>query len=521
MPNNSDSATIGKKKPKKGLPGHLFPIQKRSIKNALGFLRDNPNNCAYVGDYMGAGKTIQSIAVIDFMRFRTVLIVCPASVRLTWEAEIKEWATREYEVIVCSKGAHFNKKVVDKVNRAHNDSSVSPVIVICGHDAIHREKTFSVLTSNFYDCLIVDEAHAYKNRKAKRTRSMLGDLGARRRAGVKTHSIWDFAKYKIALSGTPYRIGTSDIYPWVNKMLQGIDLGKFSSKFQNYYNFVEYFSNKKSNGFGIIYTGTKNEEILNKIMYDNFFTAITEEELAKELPPKTWQTIYLPKELSLKEKAKVSQAELLADIERVLAQLDEGKELIVPKAAATHRKEQGLLKAPAVIEFAKEQLEAGIPCTIFAHHTSLIALLAKGLKKYNPAIITGATANTARFKEVEKLQSGETDLFIGNLRAAGEGITLTRACVVLLAEYDWSPAVVAQATNRSHRRGQTKPVIIYSFVVKDSIDEKVTKAVIKRAAEFKTLLANPDSPDAPQERSKEETDKFLKNIKPNQLDYGV
>ena len=161
---------------------------------------------------------------------------------------------------------------------------------------------------------------------------------------------------------------------------------------------------------------------------------------------------------------------------------------MLPKNLAEHRRMQGEKKLEPIIEWLSDQLENNIPIVCFAYHRSVITKLVEHFKEAAPAVITGDTSAQERFDAVQKFQSGGTNLFIGQINAAGVGITLTRSSTVCLAELDWSPAVLAQAWDRVHRIGQVNTVDVYYFVVKDSLDESINNVVVSRARIFKKVL---------------------------------
>ena len=120
----------------------------------------------------------------------------------------------------------------------------------------------------------------------------------------------------------------------------------------------------------------------------------------------------------------------------------------------------------------------------------MVAALAEELKDYNPAIITGETNGDERTKAVAEFQCEKTLLFLGNIVAAGIGVTLTRGNNVLFAELTWSPSEIDQAANRCHRIGTKGAVNCYYFTVQDSIDERVIDVVMRKVKTFNSVLEN-------------------------------
>ena len=103
--------------------------------------------------------------------------------------------------------------------------------------------------------------------------------------------------------------------------------------------------------------------------------------------------------------------------------------------------ETALAKVPLVIEYAAEILDGGVrKIVIFAHHRDVIAQLAEGLSKFKPVTLTGATSPQARQESIDAFQDDlSVRLFIGNIQAAGTGITLTVVPVAYLRNFPGFP----------------------------------------------------------------------------------
>lgn len=210
--------------------------------------------------------------------------------------------------------------------------------------------------------------------------------------------------------------------------------------------------------------------------------------MLKELPPKVYKKVVLGPEYLIKS-SKSEQQKLDESTKAILAALKEDKsyqKLILSMAG--ERRVQGEIKVPAVAEYARELLEEGTPILIFAHHTNVIANLKNMLSDWNPLVIDGSTSAKERFSRMNDFQTGKSNLFIGQYVAAGTGITLNRASDVLLAELEWDPATIIQATDRAHRIGQINTVFVHFFVVKDSLEEAICTNVMEKVKTFEKVL---------------------------------
>ena len=110
---------------------------------------------------------------------------------------------------------------------------------------------------------------------------------------------------------------------------------------------------------------------------------------------------------------------------------------------------------------------------LFSQFTAMLDLIRADLDSAGRsyAWLTGDTRDRAA--PVRRFQSGEADLFLISLKAGGTGLNLTRADAVILYDPWWNPAVEAQAIDRAHRIGQTKPVFVHRLIAKDTIEEKM------------------------------------------------
>jgi hypothetical protein len=144
------------------------------------------------------------------------------------------------------------------------------------------------------------------------------------------------------------------------------------------------------------------------------------------------------------------------------------------------RHETALAKLPYVIEHLRDALESGEKIVCFAHHLDVIAALKA---EFGAACVTltGSTSVADRQAAVERFQNDPAcTLFIGNILAAGIGITLTASSHVVCAELDWRPAMVTQAEDRTHRIGQRNAVLVQHVVFDGSLDAVMAKRIIAK-----------------------------------------
>ncbi len=415
-----------------------MPFQVEAVEKTVAFLRGK--GAAYNSSEMGCGKSAITIRAIEAMGLpeAKILVICPAIVCLVWEKEIRKWSQElepsNYYVISYEKAA--------------------------------KEKYYADLKALSFDFLVLDESHYLKNLKAKRTQNIL-------------KHIWPVAKYKICLSGTPMTQSVMDMWPVISKICP--------EDFGSYWDFAKQFTNMVRTPFGPGYKfeGVKNHEKLRSIIKSKFFFRYTKEQVLKDLPPKTYQCIPLGPEYRVEADPEAQEHYLKLLKQSIVLNLPPPQP---PVPIATLFREQGLKKVPAVVEYCKNILDSDTPLVVFFQHTAVGQQLETELNKYAPVKIEGSTSQEQRKAAIEDFQSGKTNLFLGQIKAAGIGITLTRASTVAFAELSYSPADISQACDRTHRMGQLNNVTIYYFSVIDSLDERIQDVLMRKSSDFKKVL---------------------------------
>lgn len=445
----------------------LKPFQIDGAKRIVKFLKNNKSNGAYLADEMGLGKTAQAIEACNQMKFRNVLVICPAVVVGNWAKEIMWWShekdPKPYPSLITVANTSAQIKKLRGANWA-----------ITTYGLAAKEENAKELSEGKWDCLILDESHYVKSTSSLRSKSIL-------------KVIWPKVKYRICLSGTPITDCVVDGYTLFSRLMTD------DPRMNNWHSFANRYANQRRSHWarsGVEYYGLNDRtalELSEKIR-KNFFIRRLKESVMKELPPKIFTRITLPKKYLLKV-PKTEEEALQLQAQLVIDAIEKGTP---PPAVATslqgQRKQQGKLKVKPAVEFILEFLEQKIPIVVFAYHTEVMAALNKALNDYSPSVITGSTPNHIRPEQVRRFQDGETNLFLGQIIAAGVGITLTRASYCVLVEHDWSPHVILQACDRLHRITQKECVNIYSLVVEGSLDERIVETVIRKAEEIAKVL---------------------------------
>ncbi len=135
------------------------------------------------------------------------------------------------------------------------------------------------------------------------------------------------------------------------------------------------------------------------------------------------------------------------------------------------------LKLESLLETLKELREEGHRTLIFSQFVQHLHLIRTMLdeEKITYQYLDGSTTPAQRQEQVDKFQNGDATAFLISLKAGGTGLNLTGADYVIHMDPWWNPAVEDQATDRAHRIGQTKPVMVYRIIAKNTVEEEILK----------------------------------------------
>lgn len=394
----------------------LLPFQKI----AVSWLRSRPK--AFLALEQGLGKTAVSLSEAQ----GRILVVCPASLKLNWLREAGLWRP--------DLTVHVIRKAADKV-----PADVDMYVV--NYDILHRV----IAKIPQPDTLILDESHYCKTPTARRTKAAVAIIKKVKRVRL--------------LSGTPVVNRPMELFP----LLKAI-----SALSMDWYSYARRYCAAWDTPWGTFdTTGHSNlDELyakLEPVMY-----RVTKTAVLPELPAKRYRVIELDVPLGAQEKRLLRR-----DIE-----LPQHK--VAFEALADILRMNAERKLPLVTEFIINALRDEPKVVVFAWHTDIIKELAERLKEYDPQVITGSTSMNARDAAVQEFQHGGSRVFIGNIKAAGTGLTLTAASRVIFAESTWTPADIEQAADRCHRIGQQRPVQIDILTAHRSIDAQQLHAVITK-----------------------------------------
>lgn len=461
-----------------------LPFQRAGIE--FMFKRNN----SLLADEMGLGKSVQALGLVNLdTSIKTVLIVCPASLKLNWKREAKRWLVRDNGVAIIPNGTEWFMPRLVEVS-----------IVIMNYELLKKHEVR--IRNIAWDLIVVDESHYIKNSKAMRTKALLGGGQGRGKPRIPPVESRRF----IALTGTPIPNRPIEIFPVINRISP--------ETFPSYWAFGKKFCGGKA-GFGgsIDMTGSSNPEELQRLLRGDGMVRRLKKNVLTELPDKVRQVIELPPTAELKRKldeqtriwtlhddtiaqlkAKKVMAEINEDVEEfrdVARDLKDGITVCFSEMSRI-RAQIAILKAPYVIQHIKDALYDIDKVIVMCYHRALLDEILKQLIDSGfPAVtIHGGISNKERRQlAVDQFQDDpKIRAFVGSIKAAGVGLTLTASSTVIFAEQDWTPGVMDQAEDRAHRIGQENSVLVQHLVMEDSLDSTMIKRHISKAVNIEAAL---------------------------------
>ena len=433
----------------------LKPSQLKSLQHVIHGLRQGAVIGAGIAkgvllaDDMGTGKTIVSIVAADTLGCRRILVVCPAHVRETWINEIRAWQTLGHLIIPVKANSQYDATFL---------ASITSGWVIINYDILRRRPE---IKARSWDLLICDESHLLKNFMARRTSEIFGG----KHKGQRIQPIP--ANKALLLSGTPFLNRPDELFSQIS-YLDPTNWPSFKSFIKQYYE-----DDARADDLRRVAGQPCNLELLQQKLRSTIMVRHLKQDVL-DLPPKHHKIRWIdatevPSALLwwfgnkrrqiIITHGKLRKARSRAERRELRERLNELLENV--------RYEVAVVKFNKVLEYLTR-------CTaktlVFAYHHEIIEGLATALRRggHNVVTFTGRTRDPAGV--VERFQQDPACLFfVGNIRAAGIGITLTAASHVVFAELEWTPAVHHQAEDRAHRIGQTQQVEVVYFILDDDL----------------------------------------------------
>jgi SWI/SNF-related matrix-associated actin-dependent regulator 1 of chromatin subfamily A len=403
------------------------------------------NDKFILADDMGLGKTTSAVIASLESKARKILIVCPASLKINWEREIKNYSDRKVLIVEGRKwGSTFDFYIInyDIIKNYHTT------------DKSEDSDDYKLLVNANFDLAIVDEAHYISNATANRTR-LLNDV-------LETiPKVW-------LLTGTPM---TSRPINYFN--LLKIVESPLTLNWQSYVRrYCKGYQFRVGNRKVWNTSGASNLDELRERTKHVVLRRMKNDIL--DLPEKIVTPVFV--ELSSK-----MYDEELEEFTRISTDKKNDETITVTlNRLMKIRQLIAYEKIPYTCELIDKFVEQGKKVIVFTNFTMSLDMLHDKYKKIS-VTLDGRMNKDKRQENVDRFQTDDKiKVFIGNIKAAGVGITLTAAEVVIMNDLSFVPADHAQGEDRAYRYGQKNSVLVYYPVFENTVEKIIYNILQKK-----------------------------------------
>ena len=404
-----------------------------------------------LADSMGLGKTIATIIATLETGVEKILIICPSSLKLNWMKELENYTNRP---IYIAEGKHF---------------SLEHDIVIVNYDILKNfydlnDKENSLITKAGFELVIIDEAHFLQNPQANRTKIV--------------NSFAKNVKYLWLLTGTPMTSRPMNYFNLLS-LIESPVAANWMAYAIRYCEGYQFSVGKKK-----IWntSGASNLDELRERTSKQFLRRLKEDVL--DLPEKIITPVYL--ELKSKE-----YEELVGEYYDWYNKSEESKSLTIQFTKLMKvRQVIANEKIKHTIELAENIIAQEKKVIIFTNFTNTLQQIYQHFGK-KAVFIDGSCSTVQRQYAVDQFQENDKIIvFVGNLKAAGAGITLTAAEACIMNDLSFVPSDHQQAEDRAYRYGQKNCVSIYYPLFHNTIDGVIYDMLINKKNIIDTVMGD-------------------------------
>ncbi|XP_035277491.1 chromodomain-helicase-DNA-binding protein 4 isoform X4 [Anguilla anguilla] len=472
-----------------------------------------------LADEMGLGKTVQT-AVFLYSLYKEghskgpFLVSAPLSTIINWEREFELWAPDMYVVtyvgdkdsraVIRENEFSFEDNAIrggKKASRMKKEASVKFHVLLTSYELITID--MAILGSIQWACLVVDEAHRLKNNQSKFFRVL------------NNYPL----QHKLLLTGTPLQNNLEELFHLLNFLTP--------ERFNNLEGFLEEFADIAKEDQIKKLHDMLGPHMLRRLKADVFKNMPSKTELIVRVELSPMQKKYYKFILTRNFEAlntrgggnQVSLLNVVMDLKKCCNHpyLFPTAAMEAPKMPNGMYDGSALTKASGKLlllyKMLKKLKEGGHRVLIFSQMTKMLDLLEDFLENegYKYERIDGSVTGSMRQEAIDRFNApGAVQfVFLLSTRAGGLGINLATADTVVIYDSDWNPHNDIQAFSRAHRIGQNKKVMIYRFVTKASVEERITQ-VAKKKMMLTHLVVRPGLGSKTGSMSKQELDDILK-----------
>lgn len=395
-----------------------------------------------LADDMGLGKTLQVLCALslEMKASEKALVVCPSSLLYNWASEIEKF-NFDFSFLLVN-GTQTQRQALWQQ---------SAQLFITTYDYLRQDEPDQV-----WDYLILDEAQAIKNPRTKTAQS------------VKSLQ----SRHRLALSGTPIENRLTELWSIFDFIMPG------------YLYRLPYFIRHIETPIVTLKDHQVQERLMK--MVKPFILRRKKEDVLVDLPDKKEMKLWLNFRADESQRYQASLAMTKAEI---MNQIDLDPITVLSLLTRLRRlcccpdDDQLCSKMQTCINLIETLKENQKQVLVFSSFTKVFEQMAPELEKrgLKVAQLTGSVPKEVRAKRVSDFQAGQIDVFLISLKAGGTGLNLTAAQAVIHYDPWWNMAAQSQATDRAYRIGQTKNVLVYQLLMKDSIEEKIAQLQEEKA----------------------------------------
>ncbi|NXJ06903.1 CHD5 protein, partial [Odontophorus gujanensis] len=472
-----------------------------------------------LADEMGLGKTVQTIVFLYSLYKEghskgPYLVSAPLSTIINWEREFELWAPDFY--VVTYTGDKESRSVIrenefsfednairsgKKVFRMKKEAQIKFHVLLTSYELITIDQ--AVLGSIEWACLVVDEAHRLKNNQSKFFRVL------------NSYKI----DYKLLLTGTPLQNNLEELFHLLNFLTP--------ERFNNLEGFLEEFADISKEDQIKKLHDLLGPHMLRRLKADVFKNMPAKTELIvrvelSQMQKKYYKFILTRNFEALNSKGggnQVSLLNIMMDLKKCcnhpyLFPVAAVEAPVLPNGSYDGN---SLVKSSGKLMLLQKMLkklrDGGHRVLIFSQMTKMLDLLEDFLEYegYKYERIDGGITGGLRQEAIDRFNApgAQQFCFLLSTRAGGLGINLATADTVIIYDSDWNPHNDIQAFSRAHRIGQNKKVMIYRFVTRASVEERITQ-VAKRKMMLTHLVVRPGLGSKSGSMTKQELDDILK-----------
>ena len=425
---------------------HRPPLehQKEAIKSLV------ENKKFILADDMGLGKTTSTIIAALETGAKKILIICPASLKINWQREIENYSNRPTSIIEGKKWEDSDFIIInyDIIKNFHDE----------------KKKSDSVLLKTKFDLVIIDEAHYIQNKQAQRTK-LINDFVS------NVDRLW-------LLTGTPITSRPINYFNLLN-LIECPVAKNWMAYVKRYCNGFQFQAGRRK-----IWnvSGASNLEELRDRTAPLVLRRLKENVL--DLPDKIITPVYL----RLKSKEYES---LMGEYYDWYDKNGESDSLTLQFTKLTKvRQVIAEEKVPSTIEICENIVEQGKKVIVFTNFTKTLEMILEHFGK-KAVRLDGQMSQKERQMSVDRFQNeDDVMVFVGNIKAAGVGITLTAGEAVVMNDLSFLPSDHSQAEDRSYRYGQKNNVLVYYPIFDNTVEGIIYDILKKKKDIFETVMGD-------------------------------